>query len=79
MFATSAPGESSRLLPRSAHGTVSDIGRDIMKAGTMISEVHRDFVNTHAMVRNMLKDQGGAGGRDRLVRATYISPLPDTC
>ena len=38
----------------------------------MISEVHRDVVNTHAMVRDMLKDQEGTGGRDRLVRVIYI-------
>lgn len=38
----------------------------------MISEVHRDFVNTHAMVHNMLKDQKGVGGQDQLVRVTCI-------
>jgi len=43
-----------------------------MKTGAMISEVHRDFVNTHAMVRNMLNDQEGAGGQDRLVRVTCV-------
>jgi len=59
-------------LPRNAHETVSDIRRDIMKAGAMISEVHRDFVNTHAVVRNMLKDQEGTGGQDRFVRVSCI-------
>jgi hypothetical protein len=38
----------------------------------MISEIHRDFINTYAMVRNMLKDQEGAGAQDRLVRVTCI-------
>ena len=70
MFSSSAPGESPPPLPRDAHGTVSDIRRDIMKAGAMISEVHRDFINTHTMVHSMLKDQEWAGGQDRLVRVT---------
>lgn len=72
MFVSSAPGESPPPLPTNAHGTVSDIRRDIMKAGAMISEVHREFVNTHVMVRNMLNDQEGAGGQGRLVRVTCV-------
>ena len=60
MSASSAPGESPPL-PRSAHETVSGIRHDIVKAGVVISEVHRDVSNTQTVVRNMLKSQEGAG------------------
>ena len=70
MFESSAPGESPPPLPRNAHETVSDIRRDILKAGAMISEVHQDFFNTRATVRNILKDQEGISGQDRSVRVT---------
>ena len=69
IFAFSAPGESPLLLPRN-NGSVPDIRRDIMKAGAIISEVHRDVMNTQSMVRDMLTTQEGAGGQDRLVSVT---------
>lgn len=64
---SSVPGEAPPPLPRNSHGTVSDIRHDIVKAGSIISEVHRDVVDTQAMVHNILKSQEGVGGRDRLV------------
>ena len=72
MSVSSAPGDLPPPLPRNVHGTISDIRRDIMRASAMISEVHHDFFNTHAMVRNILKAQEGTDNQDRLVRVTRI-------
>ena len=43
-----------------------------MKAGAIISEVHRDVMDTKAMIRDVLKNQQEAGGQDRSVSDTCI-------
>ena len=69
IFASSAPGDSPPP-QRNTHGTVSDVRRDVVKAGVIISEVQRDVANTQAMVRDVLKNQQEAGGQDRSVSDT---------
>ena len=59
----SASGESLDPQPRSTHGTASDV----LKAGTIISEVHRDVVDTKAMIHDVLKSQQDVSSQDRLV------------
>jgi predicted transcriptional regulator len=54
------------------HRAASDVRHDIVKAGAIISEVHRDVVNTQAMVRTMLKSQQEAGGQDQSVSDTCV-------
>jgi len=72
MPASSAPGES--LSPqRNTAGTASGVRRDV------VSEVHRDLVNTKTMVsdlhHNMLKSQEGASGKSQPVSfAGTLSP-----
>ena len=70
IFISSAPGESPPPLRRNTHVTTSDVRRDVMKAGVIISEVQRDVANTQAMVRDMMKGQQEAGGQDRSVGET---------
>ena len=65
---SSAPGEPLPPVPGNTHGTTSNIRRDV------VSEVHRDLVNTQIMVsdlhRNMLKSQEGTIGQPQLVSIT---------
>jgi len=62
---SSAPGQLLPPPPRNTHETTFNIRRDV------VSEVHRDLVNTQAMVsdlhRNMLKSQEGASGQPQSV------------
>ena len=71
MFASSAPRESPPPLPRKTPVTASDVHRDVVKAGAIISEVQRDVANTQVMVRDMLKGQQETGGQDRSVSETW--------
>lgn len=72
VFAFSAPGESPPL-PKNTHGASSSSRRDV------VSEVHRDVVNTQTLIydiHNLLKSQEGAGGQFQLVSVTRILPPP---
>jgi len=72
MFTFSAPGESPPPL-LNAHGTSSDVRRDI-KTRAVVSEVHREVVDTHAIVsdihRKILESQEGAGNQHQSVNIT---------
>ena len=57
-FTSSAPGESPSTL-RHQH-----------RSDTIISEVHRNVINTQTMVRDVLRSQQEAGGQDWLVSDT---------
>ena len=70
MFVSSAPGESPPPQPRNTHVTASDVRRDVLKAGAIISEVQRDVANTQAMVRDMLKSQQEVDSQDWSVSDT---------
>jgi len=74
IFVSSAPGESPPPLSRNNHGTVADIRHDIVRAGTTISEVHRDVMSTRAMVLKILKGQEGVDVQDRFVSFTHVLP-----
>ena len=67
ILASSAPGESLPPLPINTHAAASDVRHDVVKAGTIISEIHRDVVKTQAIVRDVLKGQQEAGSQDLLV------------
>ena len=43
---------------------------------TAISDIHRDVVDTQAMVRNILKSREGTGGQDRSVSVTCVLSPP---
>ena len=76
-FASSAPGESQPLLQRNTRGIVDDIRHDIVKVGATISEVHRDIVNVHTMVDNVLKSHERADSQDPSVSVTYTLPITE--
>jgi len=57
MFASSAPGESPPPLPRDTHGTDSKVHRDVVNIATMVSDIHR----------NMLESNGDDDGQNRMV------------
>ena len=43
-FASSAPGEPPASLPRPAQGTGSELERNVRRAQTMVSDIHRTIV-----------------------------------
>ena len=70
-FAFSAPGESPPL-PNNPYGASSSSRRDV------VSEVHRDVVNTQTLIHdihNLLKGQEGAGSQLQSVSVARILPL----
>ena len=52
------------------YGTVPSIHYDIMREGTIISEVHCSVANTHAMICDVLESGEGASSEDPLVSIT---------
>ena len=60
MFTFSAPGDSPHPLQRNTHGIGSDIHRDVVKTQIVVNDI-----------RDMLKNQEGAGDQHLPVSVTY--------
>jgi len=46
-IAFSAPGEPPPPLPRDTHGTDPKVQRDVVKIVTMVSDIHRNMLESH--------------------------------